>query len=543
MRLLKLAPICLLFLSLTASALSTVSYPDALKELYQYRKSKGYAGVSLIHPKRTARFYKKRDHKMVWSRGHEFPFYTMKRVLDFVESLPEHGFRTKSYEIEALKDLLKNTQSRDRTVKQVQHLDVLLTDRTLAVIHDLVWGQVNPRVVHEDWDYRPNRASSAEILNLLINRKSLHNELEDLLRHDKEYKALLKAKSTYQDYVKKGGWGKLPHRKFPWEKGSSGPHIQALAKRLQKSDDLGFYSTTSQQVFDEKLEQAVKQFQARHGLNQDGVIGSGTWKALNVSAQQRLKQIDLNLERMRWFPYDLGDEYLWVNIPDYTVKYIRNRQPIFESRTVVGNVKWKTPVFKDKMEYVVFNPKWNVPSKIAEKETIPYILEEKGYLKRNNFSVYKWEGKKRIPVEDPSQIDWSKANAEEYLFVQKSGRGNSLGKIKFLFPNRHAVYLHDTPTKYLFKRDHRAYSHGCIRVADPIDFAKVLLKHNRKENWDQERIQSSLKEDDEIYVTIQNDLPIFIVYFTAWVADDDSIQFRDDVYDYDKELDKALSRI
>lgn len=539
----KMAP--LLFLLLFAplvQAYSTVSYPDALKDLYSYRSSQGYHQVKLIHPKLTAKFYKKRDHKMVWSRGHEISFANMKRVLNFMEGLSEHGIQLKQYQLNLVEQILNQTNDRNRTVKQVQILDVIFTDRVLAVIQDLVWGQVNPRRVHKDWDYRPNRASSAEILNLLLDRRSLHNELKDLLRHDKEYSALLKMKDEYETIVKKGGWSSLPRHKFPWEQGSQGSHIQALAKRLQASDDLKFYNTTAQQILDEKLVDALKSFQKRHGLNADGVVGHETWKALNVSAEKRLQQIVLNLERLRWYPYNLGAEYIWVNIPDYTVQYIHNNKSVFESRTVVGNVKWKTPVFKDNMEYVVFNPNWNVPSKIAEKETIPYILEEKNYLKRNNFKVYKWKGNKREAVEDPSNIDWSQVNAEEYLFVQQSGKGNSLGKIKFLFPNRHAVYLHDTPSKYLFKRDRRAYSHGCIRVADPIDFSKLLLKKDKK-NWTEEKIKEALSEDDEVYVKIDADLPIYITYFTAWVGEDGSMQFRDDIYGYDQELKRALDRL
>jgi murein L,D-transpeptidase YcbB/YkuD len=287
--------------------------------------------------------------------------------------------------------------------------------------------------------------------------------------------------------------------------------------------------------FDEDLKTAVISFQKKHGLYADGIVGSQTQKFLNMSADEKIEKIRLNLERMRWLPRNLGEKYLVVNIPEFKLKMIENNDVKLNMAVVVGERKHPTPIFSDKMSYIVVNPKWNIPQSITKKEIIPKLIKDPNYLASKGIDIY-----------DSWHPESEKMNAQEIIdafiledvdsmpnfrLTQSPSSDNPLGRMKFMFPNKHAVYLHDTPAKSLFANARRAYSHGCIRLAKPEELMASIASEDKNLNMD--KVNSLLKESEEKSIGLNKKIPIHIVYLTSWVDENDVLQFREDIYNYD----------
>jgi murein L,D-transpeptidase YcbB/YkuD len=288
-------------------------------------------------------------------------------------------------------------------------------------------------------------------------------------------------------------------------------------------------------VFDEETEQAVKNFQRHHNLSVNGVVNKETLAALNVSADVRARQIARNLDRWRRLPKDLGRRHIAVNVPDFRLEVVEDNRLVMDMKVVVGKMirERATPTFSAPMKYVVLNPYWNVPKTIAQKELLPLSRKSPTYLARNNFSI------RRIPVgvkqvRDPNATDGSMVSVKTYDYSLRQGPGpkNALGRVKFMFPNDHSVYLHDTPSKDLFNRTVRAFSHGCIRIEKPMDLAEYLLQGTPKGS--RKALQAALKRNKEQTVWLPEPVPVHIQYWTAWVGDDGSPQFRNDIYGYER---------
>jgi murein L,D-transpeptidase YcbB/YkuD len=292
-------------------------------------------------------------------------------------------------------------------------------------------------------------------------------------------------------------------------------------------------------LFDIPLMTAVAHFQRRHGLKADGVVGRETLGALNIPIRHRIRQIELNLERWRWIPHDLGARHIRVNIADYNLQVVEAGKPVLKMNVVVGRDYRRTPVFSDTLQYLVFNPYWNVPFSIAVKDKLPLIQEDPSYLASHHIRVFAgW--KPDAPQVDPATVDWSRLSRANfrYRLRQDPGPHNALGQIKFMFPNPFAVYLHDTSDKGLFSQDVRTFSSGCIRVADPINLAAYVLRGQHP--WSKERIQATIESQRRKVVNLQHTLPIHLFYWTAWVAADGTLNFRNDIYQRDIPLDQAL---
>ena len=291
---------------------------------------------------------------------------------------------------------------------------------------------------------------------------------------------------------------------------------------------------SDENFFDETIEQAVKNFQRRHNLTPTGVVTAETLAALNISADIRAKQIARNLERWRQLPKDLGHRHIAVNVPNFTLEVVENDRPVMDMKVVVGKMieDRSTPTFSAQMKYVVLNPYWNVPKTIAEKELFPMSRKNPQYFAKNNFTISKIPaGAKQIP--DPTATDGSMISVPTYQYRlrQEPGPKNALGRIKFMFPNDHSVYLHDTPSKELFNRTVRAFSHGCIRIEKPVELAEYVLRSSPKGTPDY--IAAALKRRKEQTVWLPEPIPVHIQYWTAWVDDNGGLQFRNDIYGYD----------
>jgi murein L,D-transpeptidase YcbB/YkuD len=301
-------------------------------------------------------------------------------------------------------------------------------------------------------------------------------------------------------------------------------------------------STWNLDLFDEAVEKAVFKFQTRHGLDVDGVVGPETRSALNKTLDHRIDQLEINLERYRWLPQNLGHRHIQVNIPAYRLEVYEGGERIIDMRAIVGTPERRTPVFSDVMTYLVLNPYWNVPETIAIEDILPSAREDSMYLADKGIRVFdRWgAGATEIPRE---LIDWSSLidGNFRYRFVQDPGELNSLGRIKFMFPNRFHIYLHDTPSRSLFYDARRAFSSGCIRIEKPIELAEYLLKDDPE--WTREKIIDTLKVSEELSIPIPEPIPIHLLYWTSFVDEDGLVHFRDDVYERDERLLDALSKL
>jgi murein L,D-transpeptidase YcbB/YkuD len=312
--------------------------------------------------------------------------------------------------------------------------------------------------------------------------------------------------------------------------------VMNLKKRLRISGELKTKNTDS--IFDAQTKEAVKNFQLRHGLDTNGVVTSSTLEELNTPVEDRIRQIEINMERWRWVPERISDQYILVNIPEYVLHVYEKEKEVWNMRVIVGKQASKTPIFNDELEYIVINPNWNVPRDIAIKEILPLMQEDSSYLERQHMEMFVGESSKN-PI-NPNSIDWETISPENfnYRFRQTPGNDNALGIIKFLFPNEYDVYLHDTPTHSLFERSERGFSHGCIRIQDPMKMADYLLRTDPE--WDHERIMETIRSKEEKYIPLVKKIPVYILYFTVWMDAGGNPHFHKDIYGHDKKLEKEL---
>ncbi|MGH6802409.1 MAG: L,D-transpeptidase family protein [Methyloceanibacter sp.] len=319
--------------------------------------------------------------------------------------------------------------------------------------------------------------------------------------------------------------------------------VALLRKRLEISPG------ANETKFDEAVLEAVRQFQSSHGSVADGMVGAGTRRLLNggqrqepVGSPARIKQILVNMERWRWLPHDLGAFYVTVNIPEFTLRVIEEGTPIHTARVVVGKPDKQTPVISDEMEEVVFNPYWNVPNSIKMEEIAPYFGGGGGFFGGWDTSILQRHGL-RIRYGgrdvDPDAIDWSRNDLRNFDLVQPPGPGNVLGRVKFVFPNKHDVYMHDTTQKHLFANVVRAESHGCMRVQNPERLAEVVLQHDK--SWSPARVESTFDAGGDNHVALEQKIPVYLTYFTLRVNDDGSISTFNDLYGHDARMNAALS--
>jgi len=356
------------------------------------------------------------------------------------------------------------------------------------------------------------------------------------------------AEKRLENTIASGGWPKVPERaKLKLEPGADDPIISSIRTYLQSVGDLPALKRSRKKlktaplnsVYDESLVAAVIRFQTRHGLEPDGIIGNGTVKAMNVSPHVRLSQLRLNRERVEKLPDDSGKSLL-VNIPQFTLYGLSgSHHPDFTMRVIVGERRadHRTPLLDAEMSYVVINPQWHVPQSIMTKEMLPKLKNDATYLSRQNMKVMQTVDGQAVSV-DPATVDWSKVDSAtfNYRFAQDSGAGNALGRIKFIFPNRHNVYLHDTTTKPLFARGVRDFSHGCVRVHKPLDLAEYVLADNA--GWNKEAVETAIKRGAQKVVFLKEKLPVHLTYVTAWVDPNGNGYFLDDIYGYDRRTKK-----
>ena len=416
---------------------------------------------------------------------------------------------------------------------------------------------LTPRKVDRELHVKPPRPDRAALLARIAASAEPRLVIADLAPADPGYDALRARLGAFRRLAAAGGWAEATPKVRVLRPGDRGPAVAALRARLIElgdapqpaplrmaaagdADPAAAASAAAAATFDPGLEEAVKRFQRRHGLNADGVPGRRTFAAMRADADWRLRQIAVNLERMRWMNRDLGERRIIVNQADYTMQVFFGDQVVQQMRVVIGKArKHRTPEFSDTMTHMVVSPSWNVPKSIATKEILPELRANPAYLQEKNMTLIPTGGEP-VPA-DPFLEDWERFSEGYFPFriKQAPGAGNALGRVKFMFPNNFAIYLHDTPSRHLFAKDGRAFSHGCVRVEKPLDLAHLLLSG---QSSDPEGLFSRLeRKGEETWVKIREPLEVHLTYRTVWVdAETGEDHFRADVYGRDRKVWKAL---
>ena len=487
--------------------------------------------------KLTRAFYEGRQFTAAWIEGAKAGSQ-MESLVRALRTAEREGLDPELYNVSMLEARYKEATKGFLTEKgfdpqEAGALDVWLTFLYMRYASDLADGLSNLAHADKTWKIKPEKFDPKAHLEKALASETIEESLAELTPQVPEYEKLRALLAKYREQKAKGGWPRVPSMKLA--PGQKNPHVPALASRLAASGDYSgrLPDAARAAVYGAELQEAVKVFQRRHGLDDDAIVGPEVVAALNVSLDRRMAQVALNLERWRWLPRELPHQYILVNIPEMRLDVYEGAAIPLTMRVVVGKPDSQTPIFNDEMTHIVFSPYWNVPPGIAEGETLPAVMSDPNFLARNNMEVLDKAGN----VVDPSSIDLSDPGA--YRFRQRPGADNSLGLVKFMFPNQFSVYLHDTPADSLFERATRSFSHGCVRVEDPVALAQYVLRDQPE--WTRDRIQAAMHAGEEKTVKLKEAIPVYLGYWTARVRPDGTVQFRNDVYDVDTRLARNLA--
>ena len=489
-------------------------------------------------------FYERRVYQPAWTDS-QGPLPQTEKLLKAIREADREGLRPGDYHLEKIEAVLSELQKTPKFRKgpdlwQLADLDLLLTDAFLIYGSHLLAGRIDPERIDPQWLAHRREADMAQVLEDALSSNRIEETLAALLPTHSGYFRLRDTLATYRIFAETGGWPFFPSGS-KLRQGDRSERIPLLRKRLAVEGFFENIHADDPTFFDNDLDQALKKFQAQNGLETDGILGPQTLLALNISADQRVRQIVVNMERWRWLPQNLGDRYILVNIASFDLDVVEQETSVMNMRVVAGKPYRKTPVFSDQITYLVINPYWGVPDTIARNDILPKLKKDPDFLIQQRIRVFEgWGGGTREI--DPATIDWITVSAARftYRFKQDPGPQNALGRIKFMFPNQFDVYLHDTPSKELFTRARRDFSSGCIRIEKPVELAEYLLRNHP--DWSPEKIRSLLSGNDDTPQTVKliEPLNIHILYWTVWVGGDGRIYFSPDIYDRDSALDAAM---
>lgn len=474
--------------------------------------------------------YERHDYTPVWNNPQ-----ATRQLIEVLQQVDSDGLVSSDYHLPAIlerqagKPVLKPGDAAD--------LDILKTDALIRLGYHLLAGKVDVEALDANWNMTSTVGDLETILDLAdaIELAAIPQMIEDLRPDHPYYEKLRLGLARYRIVRDRGGWPSVPPGPT-LKSGMIDVRVPVISERLQVTGELATADVASD-LYDETLVAAVKRFQKHHSLTADGVIGLATLAAMNVPVQARINQIKVNLERARWVLHDLPDEVVTTDIAGFEVSYRRGGQILWSTRAQVGTPYRKTPVFKDQIRYLEVNPTWTVPPTILRNDILPKLAKNPEYLNQKDMQVLTHDGK---PV-DASTIDWQKYPQKRfpYLLRQNPGPNNALGRIKFMFPNKHAVYLHDTPSRNLFERNQRAFSSGCIRVMRPFELAELLLDDPQ---WTWQRIEEVVKSKQTTRINLKKPVTVILMYWTVNITDDDGLVFKADVYDRDAAVLTGLNQ-
>ena len=483
--------------------------------------------------KLTRQFYERRESTPAWIKGTS-PLPQIGELIAALNTAADEGLDPQLYNVSLLDQRRQEASKGFLTKKgfephEAGALDVWLTYSYLKYASDLADGLSDLAQADPAWQIKPEKFDPVARLESALDKNQVGESLTQLAPENPQYRALRQQLGEHRAQAAKGGWPRVPAQ-ARLKPGQRSPLATAVAKRLAASGD---FSGAAPEAYTPQLQEAVERFQRRHGLTDDGAVNAAVVAELNVPIERRIQQIEMNLERWRWLPRDLGERHILVNIPEYRLEVWDHGEVPLAMRVVVGKQDTQTPIFNDEMTYVVFSPYWNVPPDIAQGETLPEIMKDPGFLERTNMEVLDRKGQ---PI-DPSSIDL--ADPTSYRFRQRPGADNSLGLVKFMFPNQFNVYLHDTPADSLFARASRSFSHGCVRLENPLALAEYVLRD--QQGWTRDKIEEAMHADEERTVKLKKAIPVYLGYWTARVSSDGVMQFRRDVYGIDGRLTTLLA--
>jgi murein L,D-transpeptidase YcbB/YkuD len=475
------------------------------------------------------RLYENREFAPAWS--------TLRQIDELLATLDEsyrEGLDPNDYHRDALRAARETlTDPEALSPSERAALDVLLTDSLIRLAYHLRFGKVDPNVLDPHWNSsQPLFVEQAAVtLQKAIDAPALREFAARAIPRVFLYERFKTALAQYRAIEANGGWPGVPAGPT-LQPGATDERVPALAARLAVTGDLPPSSAVQGTLYDDTLAAAVRRFQARHGLTADAAVGPATLAALNVPVAERIAQLRVSLERARWVFYDPESEFLVVNVAGFQLYLVRRGEIVWRTRVQVGRPYRQTPIFRAEMTYLVVNPTWTVPPTIFRNDILPAVRRNPAYLASRNIDVFDFAGR---PV-DAANVDWS-GRSPPYRLVQRPGADNALGRVKFMFPNEHAVYLHDTPNRDLFERDSRAFSSGCIRVENPFELAEHLLGSGRA----RDRLDALVASGRTETVFLNEPMTVMLLYWTAEVDAEGRISFFPDVYQRDAAVIAALA--
>lgn len=478
-------------------------------------------------------FYEQRGYRPAWILGLYIPPNT-KEMVQAIQQADDNGLVPEEYHYSAIQQIINTFNAETTPVTDLVDLDLLLTDAYLLLSQHYAKGKVDPKSIGISWHLTKKMFNPISYLNrTLDSNMSPASSLNKLLPQSPAYDALRKALKAYRQT---NDWdSKIP---YSWstmvQRGYRDPLVPSIRSVLTATGDLTTTESLDASIYDRAVETAVMSFQRRHGLHYDGITRGTTITAMNVSRQERVNQLIANLERWRWMPDNLGNSFVIVNVPEFNLYVFDKGELKYKEAVIVGREAYQTPSFSDSLQYIIFNPLWYLPKSIAKNELLPELAYDKNLFINRDIRVFK--NGQRI---DPQKVDWVKANSDDYTFAQAASAYNPMGVVKFMFPNPYDIYIHDTPTRELFDNSRRSYSHGCVRVKDPVKFASFLLEGDA--TWDSTRIKKVLFSQKQTQVNLPKPIPIHLLYWTAFVdMENNEPNFREDLYRWDEKLTKAI---
>ncbi len=488
-----------------------------------------------------ARFYTQRRFQPAWS-----DVANMRAMVAAVRASHDHGLVPADYHLDAIQERARRRPPAAETPwTPDDSLDILLTDSFFKLAHDLALGRVNPVRFNPEWNFSPAGADPERIdlLETALAEGRVREILEARAPSHPLYRRLKHALERYRRIAAAGGWTSIPEGPL-LVLGVRDARVPLLRKRLKLTGDLSVDTDGDPLAFEPALERAVLRFQERTRVDRDsslvddddGSVGENTLAALNVPVAFRLRQLRVNLERCRWLFHDQLATFVLVDMAGYRGYFFKDDEIIWRARVQVGKPYLETPSFRSEIKYVVFNPTWTVPPGILKDVTLPNVRKDLGYLSKHQMQVIGRDGR-RV---DPATVDWSRYTARNlpYRIVQTPGPHNAVGRVKFIFPNKHFIYLHDTPHKSEFGMHDRAFSAGCIRIDKPFKLAKRLL--DGPDKWSIGRIRAIIDGQQTRTVWLPEPVPVMLLYLTVQVDDQGQVFFRQDIYQRDKAVFKAL---
>ena len=471
--------------------------------------------------------YAARDHQPAWSDGRR-----IEALRSAVRTAELHGLEPADYRMAAIERAVAGLRTGNLAAPDEQaRLDIALTDSLAQLLTHLRHGKTDPLRFYADWKISVAAGNDdlGADLAAALESGDVQGVVARAIPTYPPYQRLVKALAEYRALQAGAGWPSVTTGDTI-RPGESSPRVREVRARLRASGELTTLGNTKSDVYDAELAEAVKRFQATHGLTADGALGKKTVAAMNVSIGERVDQIRVNLERMRWALHALRGTYVVVDIAGYDVTFVRDDRIAWKARAQVGQPLRMTPVLRSQFTDIVLNPNWTVPPTVLDKDIIPAARKDPEIVHKKGLKILDRERNEL----DPYEVDWSQYSGKNfpYRLRQDPGAGNSLGRIKFNFPNRHAVYIHDTPKKAYFDRTERAFSSGCIRVEKPLELAELLLDDPQR--WTTAQVEGAIGQGKTRTLMLRKPVPVLVLYWTVDVDEQGRVRFKPDIYDKDR---------